>query len=117
MRYLGYKNSSTLTKDQRIYNIYYSKNIKDPFKEINDNPIGEFKYINTNNNNKLYYSLKYLNFEEGIIIIIISNKLKKGKTIRGISGPNYDNVAKCYQYSMFILFLEHLLIYNKFIRF
>ena len=91
--------SNSLLIDNEIYNIYYSKNIKDPFKEINDNPIGEFKYINTNNNNKLYYSLKYLNFEEGIIIIIISNKLKKGKIIRGIIGPNYDNVAKCYQYN------------------
>ena len=85
--------------DNEIYNIYYSENIKHPLKAINENPIGEFKYINTNNNNKLYYILKYLNFKKGIIIIIISNKLKRGEKITGIIGPNYDNVAKCYQYN------------------
>lgn len=83
-------------KDNEIYNIYYSENIYNLYEDININPIGEFKYINTNINHKLYYICKYLNIEKGIIKIIISNKLKKGKIIRGIIGPNFDNVANYY---------------------
>jgi hypothetical protein len=44
----------------------------------------------------LYYICKDLNIQKGIINIIISNKLKKGQIIRGIIGPNFDNVANYY---------------------
>ena len=80
--------------DNEYYNIYYSNNLFNLYKEINDTPIGEFKYINTNKNRKLYYIDKYINFTEGIIKLIVSHKVKKGELIKGIIGPSYDNVAK-----------------------
>ena len=83
-------------KDNEFYNIYYSNNIYNFYEDININPIGEFKYINTNINHKLYYICKYINIEEGIIKIIISNILEKGKKIKGILGPDFDNVANYY---------------------
>ena len=85
--------------DNEIYNIYYSEDIKNPIESLNEKPIGSFKYINTNINNKLYYDIIYLNFKKGIIKLIISNKLKKGTIIKGIVGPNYDNVEQCYQFN------------------
>ena len=86
----------TYLKDNEFYNIYYSDNIYNLYEDININPIGEFKYINTNINHKLYYTCKYINFEEGIIKVIISNILEKGKIIKGIIGPDFDNVANFY---------------------
>ena len=80
--------------DNEYYNIYYSNNPFNLYKEINDTPIGEFKYINTNKNRKLYYIDKSINFTEGIIKLIVSRKVKKGELIKGIVGPSYDNVAK-----------------------
>ena len=44
----------------------------------------------------MYYICKYINIEEGIIKIIISNILEKGKKIKGIIGPDFDNVANYY---------------------
>ena len=88
-----------LLKDNEIYNIYYSNNIYNLYWSINEMPIGIFKYINTNINRKLYYSVSYLNFEKGIIKLILSNKVEKGIILKGIIGPDYDNVAKCYQYN------------------
>ena len=80
--------------DNEYYNIYYSNNPFNLYEEINDTPIGEFKYINTNKNRKLYYIDKYINFTEGIIKLIVSHKVKKGELIKGIVGPSYDNVVK-----------------------
>ena len=89
----------TYLKDNEIYNIYYSDNIYNLYEDININPIGEFKYINTNINHKLYYTCEYINFEEGIIKVIISNVLEKGKIIKGIIGPDFDNVAHYYLFN------------------
>ena len=84
--------------DNEIYNIYYSENIYNLSENINEIPIGKFKYLNTNYNDKLFYSIKKINFSKGIIQLYISNKIKKEEKIKGIIGPAYDNVAKCYQY-------------------
>ena len=96
-------NENIPLNDNEIYNIYYSDDIYNLFCSINEKPIGQFKYINTNINKKLYYSVNYLNFEEGIINLILSNKVEKEKIIKGIIGPDYDNVAKCYQYDFYCI--------------
>ena len=84
--------------DNQTYNIYYSDNIYNISEDINNNPIGEFKYINTNKFEKLYYNVIMIDFTNGIIKIKTSNKVKKGEKIMGVIGPNYDNVAECYKY-------------------
>ena len=84
--------------DNEKYNIYYSDNIYNISEDINQEPIGEFEYVDTNLLEELYYSIINLNFEKGIIQLNISKKLKKGEEIIGIIGPAYDNVADCYQY-------------------
>ena len=85
--------------DNEIYNIYYSDNIYNISEDINDEPIGEFEYIDTNILDELYYSIINFNYDKGIIHLNTSKKLKKGKEIKGIIGPDYDNVAECYQYN------------------
>ena len=85
--------------DNEIYNIYYSENIYNLSEDINEIPIGKFKYLNTNFNNKLFYSIKYINFSKGILQLYTSNKIKKKTKLKGVIGPKYDNVAKCYQYN------------------
>ena len=80
--------------DNEYYNIYYSNNIFNLYEEINETPIGEFKYINTNKNEQFYYIDEYINFKEGIIKLIVSHIVPKDKIIKGIIGPCYDNVDK-----------------------
>ena len=84
--------------DNQIYSIYFSENIYNISDNIVDKPIGEFKYVNTNKLNQLYYDIKYFNFKEGIIRLTTSNKVTLNDKIIGYIGPAYDNVAKCYQY-------------------
>ena len=88
-----------ILKDNEIYNIYYSENIYNISEDINEYPIGEFEYIDTNILEELYYNISYFNFDEGIILLNTSNRVKKGEKIVGVVGPDYDNVAECYQYS------------------
>lgn len=85
-------------RDNEYYNIYYSNNIYNKSEDINETAIGEFRYEDTKINKNLYYIVKYINFKRGIIQLITSNKVRKGKSIKGVIGPDYDNVAKCYQY-------------------
>ena len=92
-------NKNIELKDNEIYNIYYSENIYNLSDNINEIPIGKFKYLNTNFNNKLFYTIKYMNFSKGFVQLYISNIIKKGDKIKGIIGPKYDKVAKCYQYN------------------
>ena len=86
-------------KDNEIYNIYYSKNIYQKYKELNVTPIGEFRYEDTKINQNLYYIIKYINFKKGIIQLITSNKVRRNINIKGVIGPKYDNVAECYKYN------------------
>ena len=85
-------------KDNEIYDIYYMDKINNSYENINENPIGKFKYINTKYKNKLFYYIKELNFSQGKINLIFSNRIKRGNNIKGIIGPPYDNVAECYLY-------------------
>ena len=86
--------------DNEIYNIYYSENIYDIYKNINDQPIGEFKYLDTKVNDDLYYTVMKFDFEKGYILLNSSIRMKKGNQLRGKVGPNnYRNTAAdCYQY-------------------
>ena len=86
-------------KDNEIYNIYYSKNIYEKYKELNATPIGEFRYEDTKINQNLYYIVKYISFKKGIMQLITSNKVGKNRKIKGVIGPKYDNVAECYKYN------------------
>ena len=102
--------------DNEIYNIYYSEDIYNLSNNINEIPIGQFKYLNTNNDNKLFYSVKYLNFTQGIVQLYISNRINKKKILKGIIGPAYDNVAKCYQYNFFCEGMKKYLVNCKIIK-
>ena len=66
--------------------------------DIVENPIGEFKFVDTNLLDEYYYDINHFDFKNGIIKLNISNTLKKGETINGLVGPTYDDVAECYIY-------------------
>ena len=87
-------NNNTSLIDNERYNIYYSKNIYNPIQDIVEEPIGEFKYINSNSNNILYYDINYFDFDKGIIEFKISEIINR--KIKGLVGPSYENVANCY---------------------
>ena len=80
--------------DNEIYNIYYSKNIYNQSEDIVEEPIGNFKYINSNSNNLQYYNINYFDFERGLIEFKVSKIINR--KITGLVGPAYDNVANCY---------------------
>ena len=84
--------------DNEEYYIYYSTNIYLISEEIVEEPIGEFKYIDTNFLAKLYYKINYFDFKNGIIRLTTSNVIEKNDVLTGVIGPAYDNVAECYQY-------------------
>ena len=74
--------------DNEIYNIYYSTNIYNISEGVVEEPIGEFKYIDSNSLNPLYYEVNYFNFKEGIIRLKTSNIVKKNEIIKGLVGPD-----------------------------
>ena len=83
-------------RDNEFYNIHYSTNIYKKSVDINETAIGEFRYEHTKINDMRYYVLKKLNFDKGLIELITSDKIPEGKILKGIVGPNHDNVADCY---------------------
>ena len=89
--------------DNEIYDVYYSENIYNISEDINEIPIGNIQYIDTNILDELYYDVISFNFDKGIIHLNTSNKIKKGKEIKGIVGPAYDDVAECYQYNFYCI--------------
>ena len=88
-----------LLKDNEYYNIYSSENIYNISEDINDEPIGEFQYIDTYILDELYYYVHYINFESNIITLILSEKLPKGEKITGLIGPDYEDVEDFYSYN------------------
>ena len=85
--------------DNEYYSIYYSKNIYNLSEDIEETPIGEFKYVDTDVLDELYYEISHFDFKNGIIKLNTSNIIKKGEKIIGTVGPTYDNVAECYIYN------------------
>ena len=82
--------------DNEVYSIYYTKNIYNLSEDIVETPIGEFKYVDTNLLDELYYEIVHFDFKNGVIKLNTSNVVKKGESISGKVGPSYDNVADCY---------------------
>ena len=85
--------------DNEIYSIYYSNNIYNSSEDIVETPIGEFKYVDTNLLDELYYEITHFDFKNGVIKLNTSNIVKKGEKIMGKVGPTYDNVAECFIYN------------------
>ena len=85
-----------ILRDNEFYNIHYSSNIYKKSMDINETAIGEFRYEDTKINDMKYYVVKNINIEKGIINLITSDKIAKGKKIKGKIGPNFDNVADIY---------------------
>ena len=88
--------NNTRLIDNEIYNIYYSKNLFKISEDIVEKPIGHFKYINSNSDNLQYYDINYFDFNKGVIDFKISKIINSKEKIKGLVGPSYDNVAKCY---------------------
>jgi len=86
--------------DNEIYSIYYSENIYNLYEDINDKPIGEFKYLDTKKLDDLFYTVKKFDFDEGYLRLNSSIKIKKGKFLRGFVGPEgyVHHAPECYQY-------------------
>ena len=88
-----------LLKDNEFYSIYSSDNIYNISEDINEEPIGEFQYIDTNILDELYYYVHYFNFESNIITLILSEKLPKGEKIKGLIGPDFEDVEDYYLFN------------------
>ena len=86
-------------KDNEEYSIYYSENIYNLEQDIDEEPIGEFTYINTNILDELYYYVHYLNFERNTITLILSEPLPKDEKIEGTIGPDNDDLEDCYLFN------------------
>ena len=88
-----------ILRDNEYYNIHYSLNIYNKSEDINETAIGEFRYEDTKINDMKYYIIKFIDFKRGLLQLIMSHKVEKGKIIKGIIGPKFDNVAESYQYN------------------
>ena len=88
-----------ILRDNEKYNIHYSLNIYKKSEDINETEIGEFRYEDTKINDNKYYIIKLIDFKRGLIQLITSDKIEKGKELRGVIGPKHDNVAECYQFN------------------
>lgn len=88
-----------ILRDNEFYNIFYSLNIYNKSEDINETAIGEFRFEDTKINDNKYYVIKTFNFKKGLIQLITSHKVQSGTEIRGVIGPNHDNVAECYKYN------------------
>ena len=86
-------------KDNEYYNIYYSENIYNLSSDINSEPIAEFQYVETNILDELYYMVIKFDFNEGILLLNLSEALKTGEEIFGVVAPDYDDVAEIYQFN------------------
>ena len=84
--------------DNAVYNIYYTTNIYKLFEDINDKPIGEFKYLDTKQLDDRFYKVNKFDFEKGDIDLNITFAIKKGRKLKGKVGPDYENVNDCYLY-------------------
>ena len=86
--------------DNEVYKIYYSKNIYKKSEDLVDDPIGEFKYLDTIELDDIYYSIKKFDFEKGILKLKMTAEIDKGKIMMGKVGPDgyRAHAADIYQY-------------------
>jgi len=83
-------------RDNEWYDIYYTKNITHLYADIDEEPIGDFQYVDTNILDELYYKINKFDFKNGIINLNLSQKLSNGEVLNGIVGPEYENVHMPY---------------------
>ena len=86
--------------DNEEYSVYYSKNIYNISEDIEETPIGEFKYVDTNLLDEQYYEISKFDFKNARIKLNTSRPVKNREIILGAVGPTYDDVAECYIYEV-----------------
>ena len=86
--------------DNEVYNIYYTKNIYEMNKDIDDTPIGEFKYLDTKKLDDIFYTVMDFDFNNSYLRLNSSVKVRKPRQLHGFVGPaGYESIApRCYQY-------------------
>lgn len=85
--------------DNTIYNIYYSDNIYNIYEDINPKPIGEVKYLSTNQQDDFFFNVTYFNFTEKKLQLRTSVNMSIGENIYVAVGPSgYENVSECYRH-------------------
>ena len=87
--------------DNEIYSIYYSKSIHEINKNIVDNPIGEFKYLDTKKLDDIFYTIPEFDFNNKYLKFNSSVKIPKDKKIIGFVGPEGYNAPEIYQYQFY----------------
>ena len=86
--------------DRETYSVYYSDNIYNISEDINETPIGEINYLETNHLEHYYYSVKEYDFDKGILKLNLTIVIETYEQLRGKLGPEgYVFSAKdIYQY-------------------
>ena len=84
--------------DNEVYNIYYSENIYNLYEDLNEKPIGEFKYLDTKKLDDLYYTVRIFDFPASYLKLNSSVKVERGKQVTGKIGPTYEKVSDAYLY-------------------
>jgi hypothetical protein len=87
--------------DNEIYSIYYSKSIHEINKNCVDNPIGEFKYLDTKKLDDIFYAIPEFDFNNKYLKFNSSVKIPKDKKIIGFVGPEGYNAPEIYQYQFY----------------
>jgi glycerophosphoryl diester phosphodiesterase len=86
--------------DREKYSVYYSDNIYNISEDINETPIGEIIYLETNHLEHYYYSVKEYDFDKGILKLNLTIVIETYEQLTGKIGPEgYVFSAKdIYQY-------------------
>lgn len=86
--------------DREKYSVYYSDNIYNISEDINETPIGEVNYLETNHLEHYYYSVKEYDFDKGILKLNLTIVIETYEHLTGKIGPEgYVFSAKdIYQY-------------------
>ena len=84
--------------DNEIYSIYYSKNIYAILQDIVEEPIGEFKYLDTKKLDDIFYTIPDFDFKNNFLALNSSVKITKNKNITGFVGPAGYEASEIYQY-------------------
>jgi hypothetical protein len=73
--------------DREKYSVYYSDNIYNISEDINETPIGEIIYLETNHLEHYYYSVKEYDFDKGILKLNLTIVIETYEQLTGKLGP------------------------------
>jgi glycerophosphoryl diester phosphodiesterase len=73
--------------DREKYSVYYSDNIYNISEDINETPIGEVNYLETNHLEHYYYSVKEYDFDKGILKLNLTIVIETYEQLTGKLGP------------------------------